>query len=157
METGRSACSGCHRAGPNRREFISQAMLASAALLLTACAAGDDDDDDGGITLPPPGTSFTVRVADFAALSTVGGVARVINSPPLAMARTSAGYQSFSLRCTHQGTEVGINANNTLRCANHGAEFAFDGRWTGGAQNTASLVQLTTTFDSATGIARITI
>ena len=130
-------------------------MLASAALLLTACSSGDDDDN--GITLPPPGTSFTVRVADFAALSAVGGVARVVTTPPLAMARTSNGYQAFSLRCTHQGTEVNVNGNNTLRCPNHGAEFAFDGRWTGGAQNTASLVQLTTTFDSATGIARITI
>jgi Rieske Fe-S protein len=135
---------------------VSQAVLAAAALVLTACASGDDD-DGGGITLPPPGTSFTVRVSDFPGLATVGGVARVIASPPLAIARTSAGYVSFSLICTHQGTQVGINGNNTLRCSNHGAEFTFDGRWTGGAQQTASLTRLTTSYDDTTGIARITI
>lgn len=154
--------SGCHTAcalrdALDRRAFLSQTMLAAASVLLVACGGGGDDDEDDGITLPPPGTVFDIRVSDHPALATVGGVARVQASPPLAMARTSAGYSAFSLVCTHQGSIVTIRSDSTLLCTNHGAEFAFDGRWTGGAQRTGGLIALTTTFDPATGIARITI
>jgi Rieske Fe-S protein len=131
--------------------------MAAASLLLAGCGS-DDDDGDGGVTQPPPGTVFTATVANFPALAAVGGAARVQANPPIALARTAAAeYRAYSLVCTHAGTTVEINANNTLRCPNHGAEFAFDGRWTGGAQRTSSLTSLTTTFDPATGIARITI
>ncbi len=150
-------CAGCVvGAEIDRRAFVTSAAMAAAAVLLTACGSGSGD--DGGIVQPPSGTSFTATVANFPALGAIGGVARVVTSPPIAVARIGASqYSAYSLVCTHEGTQVGINANNTLRCANHGAEFAFDGRWTGGAQRTASLTTLTSSFDAATGVVRITI
>jgi Rieske Fe-S protein len=154
-------CAGCAIAeAMDRRAFMTKTALAAAAVLLAGCGGGSDDGGgNNGIVLPPPGTTFTARVADFGALARVGGVARVITNPfPIALARTGdATYRAYSLICTHQGTPVNINGNNTLTCPNHGAEFAFDGTWTGGAQRTSSLDVLTTNFDAATGVATITI
>jgi len=150
-------CNGCELAfAMDRRTFVTTAAMAAATVLLTGCGGGSGDGT--GIVQPPAGTSFTATVANFPALGAVGGVARVVTNPPIAVARIAAAqYKAYSLICTHQGTPVGINGNNTLRCPNHGAEFAFDGRWTGGAQNTSSLTTLTSTFDAVTGIVRITI
>jgi cytochrome b6-f complex iron-sulfur subunit len=144
-------CSGCAaRAGVSRREFLSTATLSAVALTLAACGSGGGGDDDITGPVPPGVGEITVRVADFPALANVGGVARVRTSPAVAMTRTSTGFVAFSLSCTHQGTIVLINGNNTLQCPNHGAEFTSAGVWTGG-QRTSNLVRLPVVTD-ATGV-----
>jgi cytochrome b6-f complex iron-sulfur subunit len=155
MSTVKS-CTGC-AARPNgvsRREFLSAATMSAVALTLAACGSGGDDDVTGPV---PPGVGeITVRVADFPVLAAVGGVARVRSSPPVAMTKTASGLVAFSLSCTHQGTTVLINSNNTLQCPNHGAEFTSAGVWTGG-QRTSNLVRLPVAMDATGASATITL
>jgi cytochrome b6-f complex iron-sulfur subunit len=139
----------------SRREFLSAATMSAVALTLAACGSGGGDDDVTG-PVPPGVGEITVRVADFPALASVGGVARVRSSPPVALTRTATGLVAFSLSCTHQGTTVLINSNNTLQCPNHGAEFTSAGVWTGG-QRTGNLVRLPVTADATGANATITL
>ncbi len=149
-------CTGCSvaSAAVSRRDFVSTATMAAVAVALSACGGGGSD---GGPTSPPfvpkppaLSTPLVIALANFPALATVGGVARVSSQPPIALARTSSGLVGFSLECTHAGTTVDVRSNFTLKCPNHGAEFSFDGNWTGGEQQTSSLFRVTVTPD-ATG------
>jgi cytochrome b6-f complex iron-sulfur subunit len=142
--------------GVSRREFLSAATMSAVALTLAACGSGGGGDDDITGPVPPGVGEITVRVADFPGLASVGGVARVRSSPPVAMTRTSSGFLAYSLSCTHQGTTVLINANNTLQCPNHGAEFTSAGVWTGG-QRTSNLVRLPVAMDATGANATITL
>lgn len=156
-------CSGCTIATSalSRRDFVSQATLGAVALALTACGGGGSS--SGGTTeppfivKPPPlATPLVITLSGFPALDRVGGVARVSSQPPIALARTSAGLVGYSLECTHAGTTVNLRSDFTLKCPNHGAEFAFDGSWTGGEQQTSSLVRVTVTPDSSGATVTIT-
>jgi Rieske Fe-S protein len=155
-------CTGCvlATAAVSRRDFVSQATLSAIALALTACGGGGGDGPSSSTppTPKPPviATPLVITLANFPLLATVGGVERVSSQPAIAMARTSAGLVAYSLECTHAGTTVNINANRTLKCPNHGAEFAFDGTWTGGEQQTSSLFQLKVTVDATGATASIT-
>ncbi len=149
-------CSSCSVASAalSRRDFVSTATLAAVAVALNGCGGGSGE---GGPTSPPfvpkppaLATPLVITLANFPALATVGGVARVSSQPPIALARTSTGLVGFSLECTHAGTTVDVRSNFTLKCPNHGAEFSFDGNWTGGEQQTSSLFRVTVTPD-ATG------
>jgi Rieske Fe-S protein len=154
-------CDGCARASTavSRREFVSQATLAAVAVALTGCGSGSE----GGTTQPPIlqqppviSTPLIITLANFPALANVGGVARVSSQPALALARTSTGLVGFSLECTHAGTLVDLRQNSTFKCPNHGAEFAFDGTWTGGEQQTTSLFRVTVTPDATGATVAIT-
>ena len=156
MKSDTTKCSGCAIgtvATVSRRDFVSMATLSAVAVTLTACGAGAEGGTTGPV--PPVAGEVTVKVSDFAALGTVGGVAKVRNSPPVALARTASGYVAFSMSCTHQGTTVLIQSDNTIMCPNHGAEYTSAGVWTGG-QRTSSLVRLPVTVD-ASGNATITL
>ena len=132
---------------------MSAATLSAIALTLSACGGGELGAGDR-VTAPGPTPTPTpsptnppvglnqigVTVASYPALLTVGGVARVNNSPPIAVARTAAGFVAYSLRCPHAGTAVTAQAGNTWRCNNHGALFGSNGAWTGGQQRTTNLV-----------------
>ena len=158
LETGR--CGGCaiNAAAVSRRDFVSQATLTAVALALAGCG-GTGGETTGLGTLqqtPVLNGPLVVTLGNFPELSRVGGVARVSSQPPIALARTSAGIVAFSLVCPHQGTTVDINANFTMRCPNHGAEFSFDGMFTGGAQQTSSLMRLTVTPDASGATVTVT-
>jgi Rieske Fe-S protein len=139
-----------HPCALGRREFLGAAALTALAVLETACGDGQI-----GGTAPndtTTGQTLVVTVANFAALATVGGAARVDggNGRPVALVRTSATtFSAFSLVCTHEGSTVGITQNGFL-CPNHGARFAFTGVWQGG-QETSNLKALSNTFDAAAG------
>lgn len=147
---------GCpaHSHAIDRRQFLSAAALASVTLALTACG----DHQIGGVVAPGDPTlgtgtaGLTIRVADFAALGAVGGVARVTQTgAPVAVYRSAAStYLAFAMRCPHSGTTVNITASG-FTCPNHNARFAKDGTWLGG-KATTSLVSIPATFDPATGI-----
>jgi Rieske Fe-S protein len=169
MSTDPSRCAGCVIAGSvsqrefvSRREFVSQATLAAVTLALTACGGGALDQSTGpaGAPVPPVVTTpFVITPANFPALAAVGGAARVSSQPPIALARIApgpAGLVGYSLECTHAGTTVDLRDDFTLRCPNHGAEFAFDGAYTGGTQRTSSLFRVTVTPDATGATVAIT-
>lgn len=142
-------------AGMDRRAFISQGTLAIvAAVLAEGCGTGVWD------ALAPStfdlGAAMTVKAANFPALASIGGVARVDGGTgtPIAVVRTaSATFAAFSLICPHQGTTVNLTATG-FQCPNHGAQFDKSGSWIGG-QVTGNLVSYPVTFDAATGILTI--
>ena len=161
MTAAEHRCDVCAiaRAGVSRREFVSQATLAAVAAVLAGCGGGGGDGALGPVAAPKPpviSTPMIITLANFPALATVGGVAKVSSQPPIALARTAAGLVGYSLECTHAGTTVELRADFTLKCPNHGAEFAFDGAWTGGEQRTSSLFAVTVTPDASGATVAIT-
>lgn len=148
-------CRGlCTRAqdGMDRRSFLTAAAAASVTLALAACG----DHQIGGVLAPPagggaPGAGITVRVADFAALAAVGGVARVTTTgTPIAVYRSAANtFQAFAMGCPHAGTTVNITATG-FTCPNHNAKFGKDGTWLSG-QRTSALVSIPVAYDAAAG------
>ncbi len=162
MSAGERSCAGCAIAtgGVSRREFVSQATLAAVAAVLAGCGGGGGGDSTlGPVSTPKPpvlATPLVITLVNFPALATVGGAARVSSQPPIALARTATGLVGYSLECTHAGTTVDLLSNFTLKCPNHGAEFSFDGTWTGGTQQTSSLFRVTVTPDATGATVAIT-
>ena len=132
----------------NRRKFVSLGAYAAAAAALAACAGISE-----GATAPTS-LSGSVKVSDFAALATVGGVATTISGSPVAIVRTSAtSFVTLSRICPHQGSTVNA-VSGGFKCPNHGATFSSTGTWTGG-ERTSSMRSYPTAFDSAAGILTI--
>ena len=157
----------------SRRDFVSASMLATIAATLSACGTGEltaaekllasqststpttPTTPTTPATTPPPTGNPTVganqvgvTIASYAALATVGGVAKVNANPPVAVARTASGFVAYSLRCPHAGTTVNIVGTTSWKCPNHDALFSSTGAWTGG-QSTTALVARTVTPNAA--------
>jgi Rieske Fe-S protein len=148
--------------GSDRRKFLSQAALAAVAAVLTA-ACGDGEiagvPTGGTPEQPPPvlPNGFTIRVADFPALSTIGGIARVDGntSNPIAVTRTGgATFVALSMICPHAGFKPINIVSSGFRCPNHGARFDSTGNWTGG-QRTKDLQAYPTSYATGTGLLTI--
>jgi Rieske Fe-S protein len=152
IEVDGGGCAHClEKAGASRREFIAtSAASAVAALLVAACGGAGDAT---AVTGP---VSLSVDVSNYAALTNIGGIARVDSGgTPVAAVRTGTStFAAFSLICPHFGCTVGINGS-AFRCPCHGAQFASTGAWIGG-QRTSSLTSLATTYDATTGVLTIT-
>ena len=141
----------------SRRDFVSRSVLAAvAASLAGACGGPIDFTAPGtpGTTAGNgvPATGLSVRVADFAALASPGGIARVDGGVglPVAVTRIDATtFAALSMVCPHQGSTISISGSGFV-CPNHGARFAAAGAWTGG-QSTANLQLLPVTFDATAG------
>ena len=128
-------------------------MLAVGAVL-SACGDGVIGSGvDNTLTGP---VNLTVKVSDYAALGTVGGIVRLNGtSTPIAVVRSAtATYLAFSMICPHQGTTIGITSSG-FKCPNHQATFNAAGTWTGG-QRTSNLNQRAVVFDSTAGTLTIT-
>ena len=117
--------------------------------LLAACGG----DASTGPTLP---NALTVRVSDYPALATVGGISQVSSTGiPVAVVRSGASsFRAFSLRCPHAGSTVQVTGGS-FRCPNHGATFNSSGAWTGG-ERTSSLTELKVTANAAGDVLTIT-
>jgi Rieske Fe-S protein len=141
------ACSGPQTEvkGIGRRDFVAIGAAALAMAALAACGPGDS------ITSPTSLHSAVLRVSDFPALATIGGVATTtVDGTPIAIVRTSsASFSVFSRICPHQGSTIGVTATG-FRCPNHGATFNQQGIWVGG-ERTSSMQSYTTTFDATAG------
>jgi nitrite reductase/ring-hydroxylating ferredoxin subunit len=139
--------------GPSRRQFIAQSVLATVVAMLSG---GCGDGEIGAVGPPPPTTiddAFTIRIADFPALQTVGGIARVDGgtSSPLAVSRLGPNtFVALSMVCPHAGYKPINIVTNGFRCPNHGAQFAADGNWTGG-QRTKDLQSYPVAYNSGSG------
>lgn len=153
MTTDTTTCTGCavRAANVSRRDFVSLATMTAVAAALTACGGGGSE----GATGPATG-DIAITLGSYPELATVGSVAKVRSSPPVALARTSSGLVAFSMACTHQGTTVVIDSDKTIFCPNHGATFTYAGVWTGG-ERTSSLVRLPVRVDAAGSTATITL
>lgn len=152
------SCDGCGpvessatASGIGRRTFLAQAAMLAAAAALAACGAGADN-----VTAPPSGINATLKVSDYPALGSVGGIAMVnISGYPFAVVRTGTStFVTLSRICPHAGSTVNQSGSGFL-CPNHGARFAADGTWVGG-QPTGSLQSFPTTYDASTGTISIT-
>jgi Rieske Fe-S protein len=131
-------------AGIKRREFVAYGAAALALAALTAC---------GGDTLTSPSTvpSTSLKLSDYPALASVGGVATVrIDSTPIAIVRTGASaFSAFSRICPHQGSTIDVTSTG-FHCPNHGATFNASGVWIGG-ERTGNLTSYPVQYDSAAG------
>ncbi|MBW8769656.1 MAG: Rieske (2Fe-2S) protein [Gemmatimonadetes bacterium] len=155
MESNQDAlCGGCShqpptehaRDGIGRRTFLAQTALLAAGAVLAACAAGDATD---------PGTTVDstsgIKVSDFPALASVGGIALVnVSGNPLAIVRTGdASFVTLSRICPHQGNTINPNGSGFL-CPGHGARFSATGQWQGG-ERTSNMRSYATSYDAAAG------
>ncbi len=99
---------------------------------------------------------LTIRLADFPALSAVGGLARVdVNSGiPIGVARLgAAGYAAYGLACPHEQFTIDPTGNR-WRCPRHGALFAADGSLLAGPATTG-LTALSVALNATPGTLRI--
>ena len=148
-------CVGCaHLAGATpstpaigRRHFLGTSAAVAVAALLAACSAGDAT----GPNLPPSGT-VEIKVSDYPALATAGGV-QILSSYRVAVVNTGADYLVLSLVCPHQGGAV-TTAGAGFYCSRHGAEWTKNGQWVGG-QPTTNLARIASRFDAGTGVLTI--
>lgn len=129
----------------DRRKFVSLGVYAAAAGALTACAGISEG------AVAPTTLSGTVKVSDFAALATVGGIAVTsISGSPVAIVRTSSTtFITLSRICPHQGSTVNA-VSGGFKCPNHGATFNSSGTWTGG-ERTTNMRSYSTTYDATAG------
>ena len=141
-------CSAAAVPGPGseigRRTFLAQSALLAAAVALAACGASD-------ATAPELTGQASIKVTDYPALSSVGGIAMVtIQGSPLAIVRTGTStYVALSRICPHAGSTVNQSGSGFL-CPNHGAQFSANGTWVGG-QRTSNLRSYATSYDAASG------
>lgn len=132
--------------GLDRRAFLSRGMLAAAVLALAACGTND--------SLTGPGTvgRLTIKIADYASLANVGGIALVSTSgAAIAVVRTgTSSFVALSRVCPHEGATVATDGTGGFTCPRHGARFNASGTWIGG-QRTSSLRAYSTIYDDAAG------
>jgi nitrite reductase/ring-hydroxylating ferredoxin subunit len=128
-----------------RRQFVAFGAAALAAAALAACSAGSD------LTSPSVVTATSLKLSDFPALASVGGVTTTtVSGVPIAIVRTSASsFSAFSRICPHQGSTINVTTGGFV-CPNHGATFNSSGQWTGG-QRTSNLRSYPVQYDSAAG------
>ena len=127
-----------------RRTFLAQSALLAAAAALAACGVSD-------ATAPDLTGQASIKVTDYPALSSVGGIAMVtIQGSPLAIVRTGTStYVALSRICPHAGSTVNQSGSGFL-CPNHGAQFSANGTWVGG-QRTSNLRSYPTAYDATSG------
>jgi Rieske Fe-S protein len=148
MDETRAACSGC-QGGVNRRTFLSAAAMAAVVAALDACSGLTGP---GGSFGGSYGGPFTVSLAKFTTLSSVGGVARVDggNGAPTALYRSGASsFVALSMVCPHAGFAPIDITSSGFYCPGHGSSFAKNGVVTGGPSS--SLASFQATYNASAG------
>lgn len=137
---------GAEAARLDRRGFLTHSMLAAATLALAACG-GDSITSSSS----PTSVGSSIKVADYSALSAVGGIALVtLSGASLAIVRTGTEtYIALSRSCPHEGAIVAASSSG-FTCPRHGARFSTTGAWQSG-QRTSSMRSYTTSYDASTG------
>jgi Rieske Fe-S protein len=139
---------GAHdNAGMDRRGFLTEsiklAVLAALAGTAASCSAG-------GATGPTLGGNFTIKVSDYPALASSGGVVALNHGGfPIAIANLGGGnWGAYSLICPHQGGLVQWTGSQ-FQCTVHGSRYNIQGDWQGG-QPTGNLHHYQATYDAST-------
>lgn len=142
-------CPGCTHA-LDRRTFLSAATMAAVVAALDACS---------GLTGPGGGFSgsyggpFTVTLADFSALSAVGGVARVDggSGAPTALYRSSTTtFVALAMICPHAGYSPIEIISTGFYCPVHGSSFSKTGGVQGGP-SPSGLATFSTAYNASAG------
>jgi Rieske Fe-S protein len=124
----------------------------------TLAAAATAPSAPAPVTTTPNGSSLVVTVANYAALASVGGIARVDgnSSRPIALARTGQStFVALSMVCPHEGATIAIQTGG-FTCPRHGAQFNSGGTWLGG-QRTGNLAVLKSVYDAQKGTVTISL
>ncbi|HEX9106766.1 MAG TPA: Rieske (2Fe-2S) protein [Longimicrobiales bacterium] len=155
----RFSSTGAWTGGQPTSNLVAYAVSydATAGLLTVGAGTGVPVPQQPGAGTGAGNVNLVVDLAQFPALSRVGGVARVDGntSIPVGAARISATqFAAYSLSCTHQGTTV-VPSGPGWYCPNHGATFAASGAVTRGPATTA-LQALTAVYDAASNKLTIT-
>jgi cytochrome b6-f complex iron-sulfur subunit len=144
-------CIGCAR-GVDRRTFLSAAATAAVLAMFEGCTTAP-----GGMFKGALGGPFTVTVANFSALTAVGGVARVDagTGAPTALYRSDAStFVALSMICPHASfAPIDITAGG-FHCPAHGSTFSKSGTLVSGPAATG-LTLFATTFDPVAGTVTI--
>jgi len=141
----------------SRREFLTKSTLAmaGAAALVTGCGDGQI----GPTAAPSLSGTLTLKVSSVPALATVGQLAVHPTDGSVAVKRTgAAAFVALSTTCTHEGTRIVLQGNNSFECPNHGARYDADGNVTrqpDAAGSASHLVTYFTAYDVATDILTI--
>lgn len=103
--------------GLGRRELLGATGVAACGLAaLTACGS------EGVQAKPSLKGKVLAKTADVP----VGG-GKLIEDLKIVVTQPAQGvYKAYSSVCTHKGCQVGTPADNVIRCACHGSEFAAD-------------------------------
>lgn len=162
MSSPERECAGCEL---SRRSFVERGALAAlATLLLGSCGDGEIGGPvgigGGGAPPPVPGGpgGLVIALADFPALASIGGTARVDGgtSTPIGVSRTGAStFVAVSMICPHAGFKPIEIRPTGYRCPNHGAVFADDGSWVSG-QRTSGLALYEVSYDAVADTLTIT-
>lgn len=143
------SCPGCTR-GLDRRTFLSAATMAAVLTALDACS---------GLTSPGGGFNgayggpIIVTLANFSALSSVGGVARVDggSGAPTALYRTAASsFMALAMVCPHAGYSPIEITSSGFFCPVHGSSFSKSGGVQGGP-SPSGLSTFSTTYNATAG------
>lgn len=144
-------CATCAR-GVDRRTFLSVATTVAVLAVLEGCATAPD-----GVFTGSYGGPFTVTLASFTQLATVGGVARVDDGTgaPTALYRSgAASFVALSMVCPHAGfAPIDITVDG-FRCPLHGSTFSNSGALLGGPAATG-LTSYAATYDASGGTVTI--
>ncbi|HXD24047.1 MAG TPA: Rieske (2Fe-2S) protein [Gemmatimonadaceae bacterium] len=144
------ACGTCtHRI--DRRAFLSATALAAVLAVFDSCTGSA-----GGFT-GPSGGPFTVTLANFSSLASVGGVARVDpgTGAPTALYRSGASaFVALSMVCPHAGFAPIDITSAGFHCPAHGSSFSKSGALVNGPAPTG-LTSYTTTYDATAGTVAI--
>lgn len=141
------ACSRCAR-GVDRRTFLSVAATAAVLAVLDGCTTAP-----GGMFSGSYGGPFTVTIATFSALASVGGVARVDGGTgaPTALYHSDAStFIALSMICPHAGFAPIDITSSGFHCPAHGSTFAKSGALLGGPSPTG-LANFPVSYDQAAG------
>ncbi len=136
----------------DRRMFLSAAAAAAVLAVLEACTTSPS-----GMFTGSYGGPFTVTVANFSALATVGGVARVDpgTGAPTALYRSDAStFIALSMICPHAGFAPIDITSTGFHCPAHGSTFAASGALIGGPAPTG-LASFGATYDATAGTVAI--
>lgn len=143
-------CVTCSRR-VDRRAFLSATALAAVLAVLDSCTGS------GGAFTGPFGGPFTVTLANFSALASVGGVARVDpgTGAPTALYRSDAStFIALSMVCPHAGFAPIDITSSGFHCPAHGSSFSKSGALVNGPAPTG-LASYTTTYDATAGTVAI--
>jgi cytochrome b6-f complex iron-sulfur subunit len=138
--------------GVDRRTFLTAAATAAVLAVLDGCTTSP-----GGMFTGSYGGPFTVTVANFSALATVGGVARVDSGTgaPTALYRSDVStFVALSMICPHAGFAPIDITSSGFTCPAHGSSFSKSGALLGGPAPTG-LASFSATYDAVAGTVAI--
>jgi Rieske Fe-S protein len=146
-----AACRACKGGGGvDRRAFLSAATLVAVAAVLEGCM---NSTGPGGGFGGSYGGPFTVTLASFGALASVGGIARVDNGSGAPTALYRSGGSSFvalAMICTHQGYYPIDITSSGFFCPLHGSTYNRTGAPTGGF-SVSNLQSFSTAYNASAG------